>query len=124
MSVCCGTAETPNTCIMWSGIMLKHSILDVHVQNGLMLQVSDVCHCICHIHKSHPCTMMNSCPHHDTATTKMVDLLHTVRSVTFSVMYVRACVHQPRKLDSSENKTSSTWYVSISPSFGITQMLS
>ena len=34
-----GTAETPNTHNTWSGIiMLKHSTVEFHVQNDVMLQ--------------------------------------------------------------------------------------
>ena len=62
-----------NTYNMWSGIvMLKHPTTDVHVQNDVMLQdfisISDARQCCCHMHNSRP-TMMDSCPHHDTATT-------------------------------------------------------
>ena len=44
-----GAAETPNTCNMWSGIaVLKHSTVDVHVRNDVMLQdrvsISDAGH--------------------------------------------------------------------------------
>ena len=58
-----------NTCNVWSGIvMLKHSTVDVHVQKDAMLQD------LVSISESLPTIMMNSCPHHDTATTKTVDL--------------------------------------------------
>ena len=39
MSGLCGTPETPNTCKMWSGIvMLKHPNVQVHVRNDVILQ--------------------------------------------------------------------------------------
>ena len=83
MSGCCGTTENFNTCNVWSGIlMLKHSTIDAHVRNNVMLQdlvsISDACQYTCHLHKSRPTTMVDSCTHHDTATTKTTDLLHAV----------------------------------------------
>ena len=90
-SGCCDATETP--------VMLKHSTVDA-------VSIFDACKSICHMHKNHPTTMMNSCPHHDTATTKLVDLLHTVWSITFLSMSIDTCPSEcdTRKQDSSENK--------------------
>ena len=66
MTRCFGAAETPtNTCNMLSVIvMLKHSTIDIHVWNDMILNDlvmrSDACQCTCHMHKSHPTTMMDS----------------------------------------------------------------
>jgi hypothetical protein len=91
--------------------MLKHSTVDVHMRNDVMLQylvsISDALRCTCHMHKSRPTTMMDSCPHHDTSATKSVDLLHDVWSITFYSTSTRArtSARDRRKRDSSENKT-------------------
>ena len=52
----CGTAETPNNCSKWSGVVMqKHSTTDVNVWNDVKLQdfvsISDACQCTCHMHK-------------------------------------------------------------------------
>ena len=85
---------------IWSGIvMLKHSNIDVHVQNDVVLQdlvsISDAHQCICHMRKSCSTIMMGSCPHHDTVDT---------------------CIHQ--HLTGNTEKLSTTWHMSISPSAG------
>ena len=75
MSGHCGAAELPNMFSMWSGtLMLKQPIVEVYAWNDMMLQdlvsISDVCH----MHKRHPTTMMDSCPDNGIITTKTVDL--------------------------------------------------
>ena len=47
---------------MWNDVILQD-----------LISLSNAHQCTCHVHKSCPITMMNSCPHHHTATTKMVD---------------------------------------------------
>ena len=86
MSGRCGTAETPTMCNMRScTVMLKHSTVNVRVRNDAMLQdlisISDVPQCTCNMHRNLPTTVMDSCQDHDTATSKTVDLLHTVWSM-------------------------------------------
>ena len=82
-------AKTANMCNMWSGtVMLKHSTVDIHVQNDLMLldrvSVSDACKCIYHMHKGCP-TWISAHSMTLPPTTKTVDLLHTVWNITLRV---------------------------------------
>ncbi|XP_041362133.1 metalloprotease mig-17-like [Gigantopelta aegis] len=55
------------------------------------VSISDVRQCTCHVHESRPTTMMDSCPHHDTATTYTVNLLHAVWSLTFPSASIDTC---------------------------------
>ena len=77
MSGRCGAAEIRKTCAMWFGIVIeKHPTVDVHVRN--IVPISKVRQCTRTCTNRRPITMMDSCPHCDTATTKTVDLLHAV----------------------------------------------
>ena len=75
------------------------------------LSISDAHQCTCHMHKSCPTTMMDSCPHQDIATMKMVDLSHAVWSITYAI-YQHITWQEKTRLIWEQN--------SISPSAGIT----
>ena len=97
-----GTSETSNACNRWSDIVvLKHSTVDVVLQD--LVSVSDARQCTCDIYNSHPTAMTDSCPHHDTANTKSVDLLHAVSLDIYGRVHPSARNRTNR--DSSENKT-------------------
>ena len=114
-----------NTYNMWSGIVVfTHSTVDVlHVQNEMILQyimlISDAHQCLCHMHKSRPTNIMDSCSHYDTAAIKSVDLLQPLLSLMFPVICCNpsACKRRKMKLIWEQ---SSTWHMSISPSAGTT----
>ena len=71
-------AETPDKHVQYV-VWLKHSTIDVHMQNDVLLQdlvsMSDARQFTCDMPKSRPTTMMDSCRHHETVHTKTVDLL-------------------------------------------------
>ena len=110
MSGRCGAAETPNTCNMWSGIItVKHSTVGGHVRNDVLLQnfvsISDARHYIV------ICTRAVLTPWLIPATTRSVDLLHAVWSVTLPSM----SVDTRASISTCHEKTRHTWKQNSSP---------
>lgn len=78
-----------NMCNMCSSVVVSvkstagfHVWYDVRLQDLVPVTVSR--QCTCHIYKGRPISMVDSCSHHDTPTTKTIYLLNTVFSVTLT----------------------------------------